>query len=201
MSRSLSPRPDGDASRAAANDVYLLLGSNINKAHNLQRSIRLLRRRCEVVAVSPVYETAPVGRLNQPSFFNAVVHIRTPQRPEGIKETIIDPIEAALGRRRTADKNAPRTIDLDIILFNDAILDFDGRHIPDPDLARFPHVAVPLADLAPDLDHPETGETIATLATRLQRQATPGYDGPAPLRRRDDLDLLAPAADEPEAPD
>lgn len=165
------------------NEVYLLLGSNINREYNLPEAVRLLHMMTEVVAVSTVYETAPVGLTEQPAFFNAAAHIRTPLSPLAIKQTIIDVIEQKLQRVRQADKNAPRTIDLDIVLFNQAVLEYDGRHIPDPDLLLFPHVAVPLAELAPALRHPETGIALQEIAERLVAAAA------QPLILRPDIQL------------
>lgn len=138
------------------------MGSNIEKEQNLPRAIELLREMCEVTAVSPIYETEPVGLLNQPNFWNTAVLIQTDLTASQIKQQLIGPIETQLKRVRQADKNAPRTIDADIVLFNDAVFEYDGgdgrfRLIPDPDLAKFPHVAVPVADLLPDFLHPQTG--------------------------------------------
>lgn len=166
------------------NDVYLILGSNIDRERNLPQAVRLLQAMCELVAVSPVYESAPVGLTEQPAFFNAAAHIRTPLSPSAIKQVIIEVIEQQLNRVRLADKNAPRTIDLDIVLFNREILTYDGRAIPDPDLLRFAYVAVPMADLAPDLRHPETGEPLKEIANRLVAAA----DNP-PLIPRPDISL------------
>lgn len=149
------------------NDVYLLLGSNIDRERNLPEAVRLLCQMTDVVAVSTVYETAPVGLTAQPSFFNAAAHIRTSLSPSAIKQMIIQPIEHTLKRVRLPDKNAPRTIDLDIVLYNLEILEYDGRHIPDPDLLLFSHVAVPVAELAPTLRHPETGATLKEIAEGL----------------------------------
>ena len=92
--------------------------------------------------------------------------------PKEIKERVIGEVEKALERQRQADKNAPRTIDIDIALFNDAVLDYvpaDGRtrHIPDLDLLQSVYAIVPIAELAPEQLHPETGEQLKTIATRL----------------------------------
>ncbi len=158
------------------NRVFLSIGSNINKERNLPRAAQLLRRVSSVAAASAVYETVPVGTEDQPSFFNAAVLIETELMPEAIKEQIIGSVEQALERKREADINAARTIDVDIALFNDAILDYvpvDGRarHIPDPDLLRALHVIVPIAELAPDQRHPETGERFGSIAARLLEEA------------------------------
>jgi 2-amino-4-hydroxy-6-hydroxymethyldihydropteridine diphosphokinase len=168
-----------------SNQVVIALGSNIEKERNLPRAIALLREMCAVTAVSPIYETEPVGLLNQPNFWNAAVLIHTDLSASQIKQQLIGRIETQLKRVRQADKNAPRTIDADIVLFNDAVFAYDGgdgrsRPIPDPDLQKFPHVAVPVADLLPDLSHPETGERLRELADRLLDKVVKEY-GRSPL--------------------
>ena len=97
---------------------------------------------------------------------------------------LCDVAEDELGRLRTEDKNAPRTIDLDISLFGDQVLALGDRHIPDPDILGFAHVARPLADLAPEVRHPETGQTLAQIAESLSDEG---------LRRRDDV-VLGPGS-------
>jgi len=163
------------------NRAFVTLGSNIEPEANLAAAVRSLREQAEVevVAVSPVYQTAPVGTLDQADFLNAAVLLRTGLSAEALKAQVLAPIEAALGRVRTADKNAARTIDLDIALFNYEVSEA-GRRIPDPDVLIYPHVALPLADIAPYYVHPESGETLAEIAERMTR--TPAY-------RREDVDL------------
>jgi 2-amino-4-hydroxy-6-hydroxymethyldihydropteridine diphosphokinase len=172
------------------NQVVVALGSNIEKEVNLPKAIRLLSEMCDVVAVASVYETAPVGLLEQPNFFNTAVILHTPLSPAEIKQQILSDIERQLKRVRQADPNAPRTIDLDIVLFNDEVLDYEGedgryRHIPEKDLLKFPHVAVPVAELLPDMPHPETGEALQSIATRLQKQDA--QDGNLSLWKREDF--------------
>jgi 2-amino-4-hydroxy-6-hydroxymethyldihydropteridine diphosphokinase len=155
-------------SKARTNRVFVALGSNIRPAFNLRQAVRRLASRCTVRAVSPVYETAPVGKADQPNFLNAAVLIETERDAAALKE-VLQAIESELGRVRTADKNAPRTIDLDITLFDQQALEVGGRHIPDPDLLRYAHIAVPMADLAPGYRHPETGQTLRQIAESLSR--------------------------------
>lgn len=160
--------------------AYLSLGSNLDKERNLPAAVRLLARSGRLLAVSAVYETAPVGNPDDPAFFNAAVALETGLPPAELKEQVLAPIERQLGRQRSADPNAPRTIDIDISLYDDAILDLGKRHIPDPEIVRFAHIALPLADLAPGYRHPETGETLAEIARRVATAA-----GQLVLRRDD----------------
>jgi 2-amino-4-hydroxy-6-hydroxymethyldihydropteridine diphosphokinase len=147
--------------------VFIALGSNINPEYNMREAVRRLASRCRLLAVSPVYETAPVGKTDQPNFLNAVVLIETDLTAAELKTQVLQVIEQELGRVRTEDKNAPRTIDLDIALFDDQILDGGLRRIPDPDISKYPHIAVPLADVAPQQRHPETGQTLQEIAQSL----------------------------------
>jgi 2-amino-4-hydroxy-6-hydroxymethyldihydropteridine diphosphokinase len=149
------------------NCAFISLGSNIDSEYNMREAVRRLSLRCRLLAVSPVYETAPVGKTDQPNFLNAAALVETSLAAPELKTQVLQAIEHELGRVRTADKNAPRTIDLDISLFNDEILDIGPRHIPDPDILKFAHVAVPLADLAPELRHPETGQALGQIARNL----------------------------------
>lgn len=147
--------------------VFIAMGSNIEAERNLQQAVQRLASHCRLLAVSPVYETLPVGTTDQPNFLNAAALIETDLSPVALKAEVLQPIEQSLGRRRTADKNAPRTIDLDIALYGQRVIEVSNRHIPDPEILRYPHLARPLADLAPDLVHPVTGETLGEIALQL----------------------------------
>lgn len=153
--------------------AYLSLGSNIDKERNMVRAVRLLSDAAHLVAVSSVYETAPVGNADQESFLNAAVVIETPLSAEALKREVLGPIEDRLGRRRSADKNAPRTIDIDIALFNEEVLD--------PEIATRAHLAVPLAEVAADYRLPPIGKTLSEIAAALPQ---------AGIRRRSDLSLV-----------
>lgn len=147
--------------------VYIALGSNIDSERNLREAVWCLSLCCRLVAVSLVYETAPVGNTEQPNFLNAAVLVETDLTAAELKASVLQVIEREMGRVRTEDKDAPRTIDLDIALFGDQVLDLGPRHIPDPDVLRYPHIAVPLADLAPTMRHPEDGRTLREIAQSL----------------------------------
>jgi 2-amino-4-hydroxy-6-hydroxymethyldihydropteridine diphosphokinase len=170
------------------NRVFVALGSNINSEHNLQEAVRRLASYCRLVAVSPVYETAPVGNTEQPNFLNAAALVETNLTAAELKVRVLQVIEGELGRVRTTEKNAPRTIDLDIALFDDQVFDLGPRHIPDPDILRYPHIAVPLADLAPTMRHPEDGRTLREIAQSLPASGQAS---------RSDVVLWPEAADKP----
>ncbi len=152
-----------------AERVLLTLGSNVERQYNLPRAIAALRQHpgWRLLAVSPFYETAAVGgHTPQAAFWNAAALIETGLPPGPLRHSLRE-IEACLGRVRTSDKYAPRPIDLDIALYGNQIVVVDGHALPDPDVARFPHLALPLADVAPAWVHPELGITLRQLADRM----------------------------------
>ncbi len=149
--------------------VLITLGSNLEREHNLPAAVARLRHhpRLALRALSPVYESAPVGGApNHPHYFNAAALVETDLTPSALRDTL-RAIERDLGRVRTADKHAPRTIDLDIALYGDQILTVEDKHIPDPDISVFPHLALPLADIAPGWRHPQTGLTLREIAAGM----------------------------------
>ncbi|MCB9136095.1 MAG: 2-amino-4-hydroxy-6-hydroxymethyldihydropteridine diphosphokinase [Anaerolineales bacterium] len=146
------------------NLAYLSLGSNILPEKNLPAAVRALTGFGKVLAVSNVWETPPVGCVDQPNFLNAAVLLETPEPPETFHARVIRPLEHRLDRVRTENPNAPRTIDLDLSLFNDQILSLGHHHIPDPDILTRAFVAIPLAEIAPTYRHPETGQSLAEIA-------------------------------------
>lgn len=119
--------------------AYILVGSNILPHLHLPEAIDLLGQEVTLLDVSSVYETPPVGTSGR-NFLNAVAVVKTPLEPQQLKDQILRPLESALGRQRTEDKFAPRTIDLDIIAWDDQILD--------PDIYCYAHIAVPLAEIS-----------------------------------------------------
>jgi 2-amino-4-hydroxy-6-hydroxymethyldihydropteridine diphosphokinase len=149
------------------NRAFVALGSNIDSEHNMREAVRRLASQCRLVAVSPVYETAPVGSTEQPRFLNAAVLIETDMNAAELKAQVLLNIEQDLGRVRTEDKNAPRTIDLDIAIFGAQELDEKTLMYYDPDILRYAHIAVPLADIAPHMRHPATGQTLQEISENL----------------------------------
>jgi 2-amino-4-hydroxy-6-hydroxymethyldihydropteridine diphosphokinase len=122
--------------------VCLLLGSNIQPVKNLARGIDLLRQKITIVRLSSVWESPPAG-TSGPDYLNLAVMAITPLEAGELKEEILRPLENQLGRVRTADKNAPRPIDLDIILFNNQLAEILPEFISPQGL--------PLAEIASEL--------------------------------------------------
>ena len=149
------------------NRVFVVLGSNIRSERNMREAVRLLSLYCRLVAVSSVYETTPVGNTDQPNFLNAAALIETDLAAAELKSQVLQVIEQELGRVRTEDKNAPRTIDLDIALFADQDPEGGSQHVCDPEILKYAHIAVPLADIAPQHRHPATGQTLQEIAQGL----------------------------------
>ena len=146
------------------NTAYLSLGSNIEPETNIKSAVELLARHTKLLAVSSVWETKPVGFTKQANFLNAAAIVQTKLPAQQLKERALRKIEKLLGRVRQANKNAPRSIDIDIMLFNRQIFTMGHRHIPDPEILERPFVALPLAEIAPDYVHPETGQTLKEIA-------------------------------------
>jgi 2-amino-4-hydroxy-6-hydroxymethyldihydropteridine diphosphokinase len=140
--------------------VYLGLGSNIgDREANLRAAIDLLpANRIEVLRVSPVYETEPVDYTDQRWFLNLVVEASTTLLPLQLLGRT-SRIERELGRVRTIAKG-PRTIDIDILLYGRAVIRSPKLEVPHPRMGDRRFVLAPLADLAPDLRHPATGQSI-----------------------------------------
>lgn len=149
------------------NVAYLSLGSNIEPEANMVAAVKMLAQRTELVAVSSVWETQPVGMPNQPNFLNAAVIVNTALTAGQLKAQVLRPIEQKLGRVRQRNKNAPRPMDIDIMLFNREVLELGSRHIPDAEVLERPFVALPLAEIAPDYVHPETGQTLHSIAQKF----------------------------------
>lgn len=141
--------------------VYLSLGSNIKPEANLPRAIELLRGYGEIRKVSSAWESKAVGS-DGPNFLNACVLFNTPLSQAEVKESIIHAIETKLGRTRTADKYAPRTIDIDAILF-------DNRSL-DKKFWKQAFVVVPLAEIHPQFQNPITRENITETAAHLRQE-------------------------------
>jgi len=174
----------------AEHDVYIGVGSNIDPETNIVKALQPLTEHVQVHAISTFYRTAPLDRPEQPPFVNGVVEVGTEIEARPLKFDLLRPIEKALGRVRTEDPFAARTIDLDILLFDDAVIHEpsgpDGAvHIPDPEIAERPFWAIPLLELAPDLILPGTATPLAQAsALHCRSDLHPMHDFTTMLRER-----------------
>jgi 2-amino-4-hydroxy-6-hydroxymethyldihydropteridine diphosphokinase len=148
------------------NTVYLSLGSNVgDRAANLNSAIHRLRTLGKVAQISSFYETEPVEFTAQPWFLNCAVELVTEKTPPQLMAAILD-IEQQMGRKRTQRKG-PRSIDIDILLFGDAIVEGKGLTIPHPALQERRFVLEPLAEIAAAVRHPKLKQTIRELRDAL----------------------------------
>lgn len=140
------------------NTAYLLLGSNIQPYHNIQKAIESLKARMRIDILSSIWESHAVGSKG-PNFLNCIARVQTEYSLEELKSNVIKPIEAELGRVRTHDKYAPRTIDIDCIIFN-------GEQL-DQEICRRIFIAVPMAELDPKFLCSDGGITVKEAADGL----------------------------------
>jgi 2-amino-4-hydroxy-6-hydroxymethyldihydropteridine diphosphokinase len=147
-----------------SNLAYLSLGSNIDPERNLPAAVAHLSQFGRIKAVSNVWQTAAVGFTKQADFLNAAVLLETKLSAAELRRQAIAQIENGLGRVRTKNKNGPRSIDIDIMLFNRDVFSMGWRRIPDPELLENAHVAIPMAEIAPDYVHPENNLTLREIA-------------------------------------
>jgi 2-amino-4-hydroxy-6-hydroxymethyldihydropteridine diphosphokinase len=155
----------------STNRAYLSLGSNIEPEQNLPAAVRALTSFGRIVAVSSVWESAPFGSHGA-NFLNAAVLLETELSATEIYQQAIVEVERQLGRVRDPhDKNAPRTIDVDLSFFNRDVFEWAGHRIPDPDIVKRPFVAIPLAELDPDYLHPTEQRRLADIAASWQSKS------------------------------
>jgi 2-amino-4-hydroxy-6-hydroxymethyldihydropteridine diphosphokinase len=147
------------------------LGSNLNdRLANIHEALRRLDKhpRISVVKVSSLYETKPVGVTRQPLFLNAVARLSTPLDPDALL-TVFQSVERSMGRRKTVPWG-PRCIDLDLLLYDDSIVEESRLKVPHPELARRAFVLVPLAEIAPHAVDPRSGRCVAQLLSALEER-------------------------------
>ena len=145
------------------NNAYLLIGGNMgNRLQNLHQAIELLAGECgPVQQVSAVYETAAWGKTDQPAFLNQAVYLTTALTAHQLLTSILG-IEEQMGRRRM-EKFGPRIIDIDIIFYNDAVIDDAALTIPHPHMQHRRFVLTPLQQIAGGLVHPVFDKTVTQL--------------------------------------
>jgi 2-amino-4-hydroxy-6-hydroxymethyldihydropteridine diphosphokinase len=155
--------------------VYIALGTNLgDRLTNLRAALRSLPTAVTVIDESPVYETPPWGYEDQPAFLNMVVKAETDLEPEPLL-TYLKQIEAELGREQNF-RWGPRLIDLDILFYDDLVIDTPPLVIPHPRLHERAFVLVPLADIAPGLKHPVLHKKISDLLAEIDTQGIVRFD-------------------------
>jgi len=150
--------------------AFISMGSNITPEKYLPLAVQRLRLLGEVLGTSCVYQNPPIGRPEQADFLNAAALLATRLAPLEIRNHLRK-IETDLGRVRTEDKFAARTMDLDLCLLGDMIIDTPEITLPDPEILSRGHLAIPMAELAPNYLHPVTSETLQQIADRLRPNA------------------------------
>jgi 2-amino-4-hydroxy-6-hydroxymethyldihydropteridine diphosphokinase len=149
--------------------AFVGVGSNIDPAENVRKAILLLAAQTHILGISTVYGTEAENQPDQPSYYNCVVEIETEASPKELKLRVLRRIEEELGRKRNEDKFAPRTIDLDLLMYGDLVLKTDDLTLPDPLILSRPFLAIPLSELAPDLILPGAGLSIEAVAGQLEQ--------------------------------
>jgi 2-amino-4-hydroxy-6-hydroxymethyldihydropteridine diphosphokinase len=148
-----------DSSPDHPNIVFISLGSNINPEQNIVKAFQWLCECCSLQRTSQIWETEPVGSSG-PNFLNAAAQIESTQTIQEVKFNILRPLEERMGRIRQADKYAPRTIDLDIIVFN--------QQVVENNLWLLAHLAIPLSEILPTLIDRQTGLNLHQIAAQFK---------------------------------
>jgi len=164
---------------------YIGVGSNIRPRVNIERALELIMEAgTNVTAVSTVYRTMPLGGRGQQPYLNCVWEAETAEPPEKVKRETLRRVERELGRVRSSGRYAPRTIDLDLLLYGGLVIARAELTLPDPGIYERPFLAVPIHELNPALIVPDTGTPIAAIAAPMPADCmTPDIELTERLRR------------------
>ncbi len=168
--------------------VFIGIGSNIEPEKNILAAVKMLKTLVKVVELSTFYQTPPMGNHDSPDFINGVALIETDISARELKFETLRSIEISLGRLRTENKYSPRTIDLDIMIYGDAVINEPDLIIPDPDIYTRAFAAAPIAELDQSLVIPGAGDHIVDIAQSLSLHLMrPLIDFSAALRKEIDI--------------
>jgi 2-amino-4-hydroxy-6-hydroxymethyldihydropteridine diphosphokinase len=145
------------------------VGSNIEPERNITDALARLSKRVDIKGISTFYKTTPILRKDQDDYLNGVWKISTSMPPEELKFDVLRKIEKELHRNRESDKYAPRTIDLDLLLYGDMVIHEENLTIPDPDIYKRSFIAFPLSELNPDLVMPDTRKPLSDILSALSK--------------------------------
>lgn len=146
--------------------AFIFIGSNIDREENYLCAIEKLRPLGVITAASSVYDTAALGAdKHAPRFYNGAVLLETELGPRALRDDLRE-IESELGRARTPDPNAPRTIDLDLALYDHIVIVDEDLHLPDPHIGQRGFMAAALAEIDPGYIVPTLGTTLERLAEK-----------------------------------
>lgn len=191
----MSERQNGpvrDGAMTSANRVYLGLGSNLgSRQGNLLQALQYIQTRVTIKKVSSFYETEPVGYADQPKFLNAVCSAETELSPADVLK-FLKWIEKRMGRVQSF-RNAPRLIDLDLLLYNDITVTSEGLQVPHPLMHERAFVLVPLAEIAPGLVHPALHATVEEMLERAGSEGVRKVERCLRLRLEHDVQESTPS--------
>ena len=151
--------------------TYVSIGSNIEREKNVRAAVAALRQRFGALQLSRVYENRPIG-FDGDNFYNLVASFDSDEPPEAVTAAL-HIIEQQQGRVRGTSKFSARSLDLDLLLYGDLVRDDDSLRLPRDEIREYACVLGPLAELAPDQHHPETGETFAQMWARFPQSRQP----------------------------
>jgi GTP cyclohydrolase-4 len=175
-----------------SHEVYLGLGANLgDRQTNILQALQYVQARASITAVSSFYETAPVGYLDQPKFLNICCALETDLPPEDLLR-FLKWIEKRMGRVE-AFRNAPRPIDMDILFYDDLVLDDEALQIPHPRLHQRAFVLAPLTEIAPELEHPVLHKTVEELLSEVDQSGVKRVERSLKLRLEHDVQASEPA--------
>ena len=140
-------------------DTLIGIGSNIDPIKNIQSALNLLAKELSITCLASIWQTPAVGSLG-PDYLNTALLINDPPRLDILKKEVLSKVELSLGRVRTLDKYADRSIDLDLLIYRGKCLD--------DDLWKQAHVAIPAAELLPDYSNQITGEDLSAISERFK---------------------------------